>query len=126
MRVRTHLLAATVAGLVLPASVAASPVLADASACPTEGSVQGTVSDIGGTVPSGDAQVSLFMWDASVGAFTFVRTWAPGSGESVALNYCFEGLDAGYYTVRVQDTSGWYVAETWAGSSGQRPAGCRR
>lgn len=121
MRVRTHLLAATVAGLVLPASLAAGPVHADTTACPSQDSVQGTVSDIGGTVPSGDAQVSLFGWDASVGAFTFVRTWAPATGDSGALDYCFPSLDPGYYTVRVQDTSGTYVAETWAGSSGQRP-----
>ena len=118
MRVRTHLLAATVAGLVLPASVVASPVLADAPACPTQGSVQGTVSDIGGTVPSGDAQVSLFVWDASAGAFQPTSAPQPVADGG---RYCFQSLDAGYYTVRVQDTSGWYVAETWAGSSGQRP-----
>jgi hypothetical protein len=118
MRVRTTLLAATVAGLVLPASVAGSPVLADAPACPSQGSVQGTVSDIGGTVPSGDAQVSLFAWDASAGAFQPTSVPQPVTDGG---RYCFSSLDSGYYTVRVQDTSGWYVAETWAGSSGQRP-----
>ena len=121
MRVRNHLLAVTLAGLVLPASAtSAAPAFAvSASECPAQDAVMGTVRDLEGTVSDEDAQVSLFAWDDAVGAFAPESTWkSPSSG---GLSYCFPDLDAGFYTVRVQDTSGRYVPDTWADGSGQMP-----
>jgi hypothetical protein len=120
MRVRTHLLAVTVAALVLPASVASvAPVSAEPlSGCPAEGAVQGTLRDVDGTVPTGDALVVLYRWDESVGAFTTTSTSEPVADGGL---YCFGGVDPGWYSVLVKDASGRYVTDTWAGSSGQMP-----
>ncbi len=120
MRVRTHLLAVTVAGLVLPASVASvAPVsAASLSDCPAQGAVQGTLRDVDGTVPTGDARVVLYAWDASVGAFTTTSTSEPVADGGL---YCFDEVKPGWYTVLVKDASGRYVTDTWAGSTGQMP-----
>ena len=120
MRVRNHLLAVTLVGLVLPASAtSAAPALASASECPARDAVMGTVRDLEGTVSDEDAQVRLFAWDDAVGTFAPSSPWS--SSASGGLAYCFPDLDAGIYTVRVKDTSGRYVAETWADGSGQMP-----
>src|SRR4051794_35028876 len=79
----------------------------------------GTGRDLEGMVPDEDAQVSLFAWNDAVGTFAPESPWS--SSASGGLAYCFPDLDAGFYTVRVQDTSGRYVPEAWARGSGQMP-----
>ena len=120
MRVRTHMLAVTVAALVLPASVASvAPISAEPlSGCSAQDAVQGTLRDVDGAVPTGDALVVLYRWDASVGAFTTTSTSEPVADGGL---YCFGSVAPGWYTVLVKDASGRYVADTWAGSSGQMP-----
>jgi len=122
MSVRTHLLATTVAALVLPASVVpATAFAADplADVCSGQDAVQGTVSDVDGAVQAGDAQVRLYSWNEAAAGFTYESTWEPPA--SGPLDYCLPDLAPGYYTVLVKDASGRYVADTWAGSGGQMP-----
>ncbi len=117
MRVRTHLLAVTVAGLVLPATVAPAPVSAEP--LPT-GTVQGTARDADDpTDPAAPGlQARLYRWDGS--AFvpdTDQRPTETGSDGG----YSFNGVVDGFYTVLFSDVSSTYVAATWPGATGAKP-----
>jgi len=123
MRVRTHLLAATVAGLVLPASVALAPVSAEP--VPT-GSVRGTVSD--DDDPADPAapgvQARLYRWDAT--AADGVGAFVPDADHDPQITgpdgtYAFSAVGTGYYTVRFADTTMTYVPTTWPSANGLMP-----
>ena len=119
MRVRTHLLAATAAGLVLPASVALAPVSAEP--LPT-GTVQGTASDADDPADPGalGVQARLYRWDGS--AFVPDTEHDPQVTERDG-GYLFTGVAEGFYTVRFSDTTFTYVPTTWPGTTGQMPTG---
>jgi hypothetical protein len=111
---RLRLLVATTLAALLTSG---APALADETE-PT-GSVQGTITDVNGAVDLNDgAHPVLYVWQD--GAFvprsssTLIQDGTPG-------HYAFAGLPAGFYTVRVLDNSGTYVAETWPTATGAKP-----
>ena len=117
MRVRNHLLAVTLAGLVLPASVAPAPVSADP--LPT-GTVQGTARDADDPAdPAAPGlQARLYWWDGS--AFVPDADQLPMETGPDG-RYSFNGVGDGFYTVLFSDVSSTYVAATWPGATGAKP-----
>jgi hypothetical protein len=117
MRVRTQLLAVTVGGLVLPATVAPMPVSAEP--LPT-GTVQGTARDADDPAdPAAPGlQARLYRWDGS--AFVPDTDHQPTSTGPNG-GYAFSEVADGFYTVRFSDTSFTYVPTTWPSTTGQMP-----
>ena len=117
MRLRTHLLAVTLAGLVLPATVAPAPVSAEP--LPT-GTVQGTARDADDPAdPAAPGlQARLYRWDGS--AFVPDTDHDPTSTGPNG-DYTFTEVPDGFYTVRFSDTTFTYVPTTWPSTTGQMP-----
>ncbi|MEO5709063.1 MAG: Ig-like domain-containing protein [Nocardioidaceae bacterium] len=119
MRLRAHLLAASSMAALLLTGATVAPAGADPSPPATAGTVRGMVSDVDGGVDlTFGAHPVLYVWQG--GAFVPSST-STLTQDGIRGHYAFSGLAAGFYTVRVLDNSGTYVAETWPSATGAKP-----
>ena len=114
-----HLLAASTVVALLLSGAAVAPAGAEPVPPPATGTVEGVVSDVDGGV------------DLTVGAHPVLYVWQDGAfvpsspstltQDDTRGHYAFTDLPPGFYTVRVLDNSGTYVAETWPSATGLKP-----
>lgn len=119
MRLRAGPLVVSALAAVLLSGATVDAAGAEPSSPPADATVGGVVSDIDGGVDlTVGAHPGLYVWQD--GAFVPSAT-STLSQDGTPGHYAFSGLPPGFYTVRVLDNSGTYVAETWPSATGGKP-----